>query len=134
MAVQNREPIGCSFLATPHASLRVCKATPQTATTSAQKPQCVFQAREVDEREGTEVQAALLPLPEHLEAFSQCLERDLGALPFAELVERFLAVADVSPLYMLAQAKTVIRLAHFLEDIRLHPSAARRAFVRSRLS
>ncbi|CAJ1385248.1 unnamed protein product [Effrenium voratum] len=76
----------------------------------------------VDERQGTEVQAALLPLPEHLEAFSQCLERDLGALPFAELVERFLAVADVSPLYMLAQAKTVIRLAHFLEDIRLHPS------------
>ncbi|CAK9007759.1 unnamed protein product [Durusdinium trenchii] len=63
--------------------------------------------------------AALLPLPEQLELFGQCLEEDLqrGPLPFALLVERFLSIADVSPRYFLAQAKSLIALAHFLEEV-----------------
>lgn len=67
--------------------------------------------------------AALLPLPEQLEAFSLSLEADLQRpLPFAELVERFLSIAQVpEDLYFLAQANHLIALARFLEDLRLPP-------------
>eukprot|EP00435_Cladocopium_sp_Y103_P040531 s81_g11.t1 len=67
--------------------------------------------------------AALLPLPEQLEAFILSLEADLQRpLPFAELVERFLSIAQVpEDLYFLAQANHVIALARFLEDVRLPP-------------
>ncbi|CAE8639514.1 unnamed protein product, partial [Polarella glacialis] len=66
--------------------------------------------------------AALLPLPEQLEAFSHALEADLGKLlPFAALVERFMSIAEVSPLYFLAQSRSLVEVARALADVRLPP-------------
>lgn len=66
--------------------------------------------------------AALLPLPERLNAFGQALEADLRrVLPFADMVRRFLAAATVPPHYFLSRARGVLEVAEALEEVRLAP-------------
>eukprot|EP00928_Gymnodinium_smaydae_P090843 TRINITY_DN74558_c0_g1_i1.p1 TRINITY_DN74558_c0_g1~~TRINITY_DN74558_c0_g1_i1.p1 ORF type:complete len:779 (-),score=189.85 TRINITY_DN74558_c0_g1_i1:6-2255(-) len=68
------------------------------------------------------LRAALLPLPEQLEAFSTALEGELGrALPFADLLERFATVSAVSPRYFLGEVRDVVAVARSLAEVRLPP-------------
>lgn len=64
--------------------------------------------------------AGVFPTAGQLETFGRALESELGRLlPFPEILERFLALAAVSPHYFVASADNVLELSRALADIHL---------------
>lgn len=68
------------------------------------------------------VRAAIFPLAEQLDVFSRALEVDADRdLPFADIVERFVSVAQASPRYFVAEARNTVAIARALSEVRLPP-------------
>lgn len=68
------------------------------------------------------LRAAVFPLPEQLEAFSHAMEGETGRLlPFADIVKRFVSIAEVSPFYFVSRPNNVLCIARALTEVRLLP-------------
>lgn len=79
--------------------------------------------------------AAIFPTAAQLEAFSDALEGEVASrlLPFADLVERFLSMATVSPTYAVARADNVLEAARSLSEVRL-PAGEKFVFCQAPVS